>query len=86
MRQQSFGLRAAPSLVGGLSLVVVASRMNPWRGVVSLAEYRTSPYRTLLQDHKPATILHNSSGVTSQISFICEETFGSLLASTGQMR
>jgi len=61
MRQQSFGLRAAPSLVSGLSLVVVASRMNPWRGVVSLAEYRTSPYRTLLQDHKPATILQGCS-------------------------
>jgi hypothetical protein len=61
MRQQSFSMRAAPSLVGGLSVAAVASRMNPWRGVVSLAEYRTTPYRTLLQDHKPATILPNSS-------------------------
>lgn len=63
MRQQPFSLRATPSLVGGLSVGAVASRMNPWRGVVSLAEYRTTPYNIPLPHHKPATILHNSFGL-----------------------
>ena len=31
------------------------------------AEYRATPYRTMLQDHKPATSLQDSSLVASQI-------------------
>lgn len=79
MRQQCFSLRAAPSLVGGLSLVAVASRMNPWRGVASLAEYRTTPYNIPLQRHMPTTILQDLSWIPLKLFSLVRKPLASFL-------